>query len=346
MSKQHVGILVAVLALGCGDSADDGSAASGGGSTSSSSVGGGGVGGGGEGGGAANQCSDGVRAPVEGTGCAAFADGACQRFERCAPDVLLLLWGNAEGCRAEQELLCAQNLARPGDPTSIEGWASCAELVVGGSCDCDYASICAVDAGTLGDGSRCSSGTQCASGYCRGATPYAECGTCVAKAGAGESCSNRPCVDGLVCGPGNTCQEGLADGATCTSNSECLSRSCNGGSCGPMRQAGQSCGPSQGICDSSSATFCEAGVCTPFPIGTEDGACGGEDVVFCPSHRVCSVPLSPASPAPEGTCIARRGEGQSCSARPYEIIDSDCALGLRCILGSCQVPTPRACPAD
>jgi hypothetical protein len=79
--------------------------------------------------------------------------------------------------------------------------------------------------GTIAPGGACLGGRECADGAC------SSDGTCVANAGAGESCLGRGCRGALYCdtdasGALTTCVAYQPNGAPCSFDGECRSNTC------------------------------------------------------------------------------------------------------------------------
>jgi hypothetical protein len=107
---------------------------------------------------------------------------------------------------------------------------SCAEWAGGNSLDrfpnCDGILVGAGPAG-----SACASDAVCASGRCSSDPNTGGSLSCVAPAQRGESCELAPCAAGLSCvlGPSGgprTCGDPFPDGASCSFDADCATRSC------------------------------------------------------------------------------------------------------------------------
>lgn len=89
--------------------------------------------------------------------------------------------------------------------------------------------------GTVAPGGACGATEQCADGWC------ASGGICMANTRVGEACVGRPCQDGLYCdtdaaGALTTCAAYQSNGAPCSFDDECRSKSCGASTprvCGP-----------------------------------------------------------------------------------------------------------------
>jgi hypothetical protein len=89
--------------------------------------------------------------------------------------------------------------------------------------------------GTVAPGGACIVSQQCTDGECQTG------GICVANARAGEACAGRPCQGGLYCdtdaaGALTTCAAYQPNGAPCSFDDECRSKTCGTGTprvCGP-----------------------------------------------------------------------------------------------------------------
>jgi hypothetical protein len=180
--------------------------------------------------------------------------------------------------------------------------------------DCSAGEVCNGSGGCIkGDGTACTSGTECLSGYCvDGACCESGCvGQCRAcsaalTGGADGVCGfttagtdpDNDCVSGLACDGSGFCKKEV--GETCSSGPDCLTGLCVDGVC----------------CASACAGTCEAcnlsgslGTCTAVPWGAD-----------------------PASDCPGGTCNGARAcalpNGQAC------LVGTDCITG-ECVDGVC-----------
>jgi len=128
--------------------------------------------------------------------------------------------------------------------------ASCYDLLADASCvefrteDPDVLGRCGVSfEPRVENGGVCGEDFDCTSGLCDGESIDFETlvityGVCADAPGLGQPCIDFECASGLYCG-GSACEEPQADGASCSGDDECESRSCNGanpgvGTCGAI----------------------------------------------------------------------------------------------------------------
>jgi len=79
--------------------------------------------------------------------------------------------------------------------------------------------------GTVMPGGACTTSGECRGGTCD--INAGTAGTCVARAGLGESCTTASCLAGLACQfDTNTCMNPLPDGSPCLYNSDCANGFC------------------------------------------------------------------------------------------------------------------------
>jgi hypothetical protein len=89
--------------------------------------------------------------------------------------------------------------------------------------------------GTVMPGGACTTSEECRSGSCD--INAGTAGTCVARAGLGESCATVSCLATLACQfDTNTCMNPLPDGSPCVYNSDCTN-----GFCGTDASGARSC---------------------------------------------------------------------------------------------------------
>jgi hypothetical protein len=82
------------------------------------------------------------------------------------------------------------------------------------------------------DGGACGADVECKSRFCAG-RGEGELGSCAALPGAGDTCPESRCAEGLYCDSlGPSCVAQRADGESCAAEDECLSGACPQGTCG------------------------------------------------------------------------------------------------------------------
>jgi hypothetical protein len=81
------------------------------------------------------------------------------------------------------------------------------------------------------EGGACTEDFECLTGDCEITSP-GEDGTCVVRPVEGEACGTGDCDDGLYCpSSSRMCVPKREDGSTCDSDRQCLSDTCDEGSC-------------------------------------------------------------------------------------------------------------------
>ncbi len=206
-----------------------------------------------------------------------------------------------------------------------EGAASCGTngVCTGGTCQ-------TYDATTLCGPAACANGAVSAGRYASatltGASACNGAGTCVpsvtSNACAGNficadatscktSCAaDTDCVAGTYCDSTNACVRLLADGATCTSSTQCYSHVCNAGKCVACA-TGVDCNPGQAACDATNN--CEQ--CTTTADCTSGGwgsACSN-GACTCASNADCTNGRAPSCVDGGGTKSCACGNGTVCA---------------------------------
>jgi hypothetical protein len=190
----------------------------------------------------------------------------------------------------------------------------------------------------------CSTGSQCASGYCA-RNPAETCGTCGARLAADAKCDGTvPCDTGLVCA--GTCKKPGATGAPCTDTTPCEPwLRCVSGLCSAPLADGASCDPSvpQPGCDVDHFCNLKQKVCQSLTVGGAGDACGVRDdgsYAGCRAGAVCK--LQPGTTS--GSCIAAGNVGDACKAGGAFLFGlGPCAYPLECVDGTCRRGDPIDC---
>lgn len=279
--------------------------------------------------------------------CGPFVDAINAMFQQCgvpSPD-------NA-GARAAFVAYCNALASAPGAADVGAQYAACTKNLDAKICGGPQCSL----RGKLASNAPCTDGAQCQSGLCvptGSAGPATEqtCGTCAALGEQGAICStpNVVCDTNLVCN-NQTCEPlpGCGNGGPCTGESYC-----DGQACQPLPSKGQAC-----TTRCLAAYACIGGVCSdrvapggPCPTGQE---CQIFD--FCnPVTHVCSnrVGAGVSCGVPDAynacadglfctngshVCVAPAPLGASCG-----VGNGECATGLWCANGTCQVPDFTLC---
>lgn len=156
------------------------------------------------------------------------------------------------------------------------------------------------------EGDACVADDECVTGFCDFSATnecYGNCALEPAPVGEGESCSNAPCADGLVCVTKSD-----------FSGEECVQR---GG-----QQVGENCSFGSGAC--ADGLVCGLGSCTEIPTLKADGESCNLDDELCTPGFVCANLEQTADGGLSGTCSAPIAQGESCGQT------FQCAVGLYC----------------
>lgn len=199
------------------------------------------------------------------------------------------------------------------------------------SCSTPTAEICdLVFRGTQSDGEACDSDDECEPGlYCAGDSFDTMCaGTCSPTAGAGESCLEATCGEGLGCDETDTCVPLSGSGEPCSSEDECLGELlCDTalGECYPPSDAeGRPCEPSSGFDPCPPPTDCSPeGVCVRYELGQLAGPGESCSPGECVSLHVCA----------DGSCEPLPVLGQSCDEL-RQCLQGACADGTCTLLAN------------
>jgi hypothetical protein len=224
--------------------------------------------------------------------------------------------------KARFERVCTDVLALPGSGASPSQLDACASALQSEGCDASRSpdpQACKIS-GSLGGGSACVSGFQCASGVCDygttispdGGTSSPACGVCVTPIPAGQPCGFGVVNGSSTCAEGTTCQYGSA-------NPLCVAIT--------YGDVGAACSSNGG------AASCKAGLYCDFRTGKcaaqldQGGACTQGDS--------CKAPLNCVfTPGSTSTCQSPGQAGATCQ------VDGDCASGLVCDTTShCATPS-------
>ncbi len=186
---------------------------------------------------------------------------------------------------------------------------------------------CVPPAGTLADGSRCSSSEQCASTYCAVSDPSG-CGVCTKTVAPGGACSATDrCAKGARCTSG-TCTTVVYGSAGAACDSKALDCA-NGLYCD---STSKTCKVPPGVGEPCTL-YCASGLTCDFAgtktcyaptIATAGQACGGTSKATCQSGLTCRSNVC--------AIITYLGPGGDCSV-----------TGTMCKVGSC-LSTTKTCP--
>lgn len=341
------GLTLSLALVACGSSGSPGAEPPGGTATmgpETTSVGGRDAGAGGAGTGTVAVPDGGVAA------CEAAWTPTCRMLLQCDASLTAALFVDEKDCVAKMAASCAASIYVPGGLT-VEDERACAASLSFPTCD-DFWRFwfsgegfpaCSKH-GSRGPSSACSTGAQCASGFCaRSATE--SCGTCATRLAENASCDGTvPCDAGLVCA--GTCRRPGGAGTACNEAAPCEAwLRCLGGACSKPTPDGSSCDPASPAPSCEVDHFCnvKTKVCEPLGIVENGQACGvleGGSYAGCRVGSVCRLEAG----VPKGTCITASGEGEACSVQGSFLFGlGPCAYPMNCIEGQCRKGDPVDC---
>jgi hypothetical protein len=290
-------------------------------------------------------CSSSTPAVTTTQACADYANVGCKQYASCAPFLLKLFFGDESTCAARLNLQCPPALKASGSTLMSSGLEACVRARAAMSCT-DFLSNktpaeCKLT-GSLGPGTPCAAGEQCASGYCQIAVSGA-CGVCATRSPVGGAClSSADCEPtGLTC-PAGSCVPLAALGAACNPAHPCESALyCSAGSmCMTRLGAGIACDPlsADPECDSAKGLYCDPGtaLCAQAQIAPTGGACSlTTPITLCGSSGNCQ--LSDGSTM--GTCEPAAADGAACDP----MIGTNCLSPAACTNNVCAILDPTTC---
>jgi len=269
--------------------------------------------------------------------CADSASAICEKYRDCIPSYFSQWYGDMDTCVTSLVAIsCRFRLNAPGTGDTLATIAACSAARRAASCPELFENevvACLPQRGTLANGAKCATSSQCQSQYCTIAFG-SECGTCMPTVAAGSKCTGAvgecagslQCVDG-VCGThpklGEACSnEGCRFGLVCPS-----------GRCVMPANAGESCA-SVG-CSILQDLVCRSDICERWQYVNSGERCDVQAGPRCGRASFCKE--KPGSTS--GICIPPATEGQACD----EFNGPDCVPWMHCRTGVCRVPDPTLC---
>jgi hypothetical protein len=295
---------------------------------------------GGVGGADEEVCADAEKTPLEGSPCEVYFYGYCSWFQRCKAADFGPAYGSVDDCVL---LLvhtgCTRLYGLPGQTWTEDDVRSCGETMVNAPCACFWSGgVCSEQLGTLPEDAVCGAFSQCASGYCAGASGP-RCGTCRPKPGLGESCPTGVCDEGLQCHyPDRHCVVPKSAGEACNDNNECARAqvlTCISGLCAPPLQEGDNCSNNDddclwidvGLTCSDKRRHCVLAL----PYGDVGDPCDPALAALdphCKAHLYCDTQLA--------TCQPKKDVGEPCSDDIDDLTTwAPCRNALLCENGGC-----------
>ena len=236
----------------------------------------------------------------------------------------------ASVCNSSGSCSASQSSACPNSQCATDGTAKCATSCTASSCAsgyyCDTTGVCLQG---QANGSSCSVGATCASGYCAdGVCCDGKCdGQCQSckEAGSMGKCialKGAPLPTRTACGGTGICK-GQCDGvnaAACTfpdDSTVCTAATCTGG-----KATTSSVCNGSGACTTAASSQCTSNLCATDGSGKCSGSCTASS---CPSGTYCDS---------TGTCAKTLDVGASCSVGT-QCTSGNCADGV-CCDGKCD----------
>lgn len=271
---------------------------------------------------ACSSNSDSASAP-----CSNYVKALRSYSERCSTSPIPAeRWAELEQRYA---LACDNTLLLPGTSVNQVFIDKCARALDATACGLSSPLDCQPPAGTLAEGSKCSSSDQCASTYCNTSGSTTGCGTCAKTVAVGGACTpSDRCVRGSSClsgtctaptynGVGGVCDSTV--GQYCQTNLICDSAT---KTCKELPKAGEAC-PSY-ICATGFTCDGTTKTCfTPTKVGAGQ-PCGGTSKNVCDANLTCKSGV--------------------CAVITWVKPGGDCSVaGTQCLHGSCLAAT-KVCP--
>jgi hypothetical protein len=272
--------------------------------------------------------------------CDATSEATCRRYQDCAPWYIQYLFGDYNTCLTRVRMGCTDAFVASGATVTPKQVVDCMNAVNTASCEDWFAgripAACDYPAGTLSNGSTCATGNQCASESCHYGTSL--CGACAAPAGAGGSCQNVDCAQGLVCAGAYTCVSEGAAGAGCDSGHPCQQHLvCINGTCSAPLAGGSACNPQASACNGVAGQVCVNNTCQAVGFAGTGQPCGliNNGFTVCAASGTCNVPQGQSA----GSCMAAAADGAACNNQtgPW------CMSPAGCFDGVCKLRTPASC---
>ena len=272
-------------------------------------------------------------------GCAQQAAQICAHYKECLPTTFAILARDQADCEALFTRSCVYYGGVVDSQYTGNDAIACGKVYAATSCVGTIS--CAIVPGKRKTGAPCQWSASCASGYCAVAAA-GTCGICVDTVAQGQACSTTsPCdrVNGMYCGPSNTCVPYGQAGADCGAPSQplcTLGLSCVAGKCGTGGQLGDAC-DAMHPCDFTKASTCDIqNKCSAFPTGTSGDACGGTTKVSLCTGGSCVTDAGQSM----GTCQNNLAEGAACDPK----VGPRCAFIYTCgSAGKCALPEDLGC---
>jgi hypothetical protein len=277
------------------------------------------------------------------TVCKDHAAAVCAMIDSCAY-LMKTAYGSTTTCLAREKISCLEVLSAPGTGFTPASMQACTRSMSSGQGCLSYvpAPGCR-PRGTLPDGAKCWTSSQCLGGDCLipGGNACGICGQPAVQGGDCYSyldCVNAPqmyCRTTSVTKPG-TCTPGVTLGNQCTDITGLYCQPdlwCNKGVCtnAPRPQLNEPCDPIDQRCDDVMGLTCDSTTrkCTALTVGDPGQLCPS---YVCAAGGACKDPnLSTRM------CVASVTEGQACD----EVNATRCLSPAFCLNKVCVLPNQR-----
>jgi hypothetical protein len=277
------------------------------------------------------------------TVCKDHAEAVCTMIGSCTY-LMKVAYGDKTTCLAREKISCLAVLSATGTGFTPASMQACTKSMSGGQGCLRYVPAPGCNPrGTLPDGAKCWTSSQCLGGDCL-IPPGNACGTCGQLAAPGGNCySYLDCADApqmycritSVTTPGS-CTPGVKLGNQCADITGLYCQPdlwCNKGACSnaPRPQLNEACDPIDVRCDDVMGLVCDA----------TTRKCAGLTVADpgqpCPSH-VCAASGYCRDPnMPSSMCVASATEGQACD----DVNGVRCLSPAFCLNKVCVPPNQR-----
>ena len=269
--------------------------------------------------------------------CADSASAICETYRACIPTYFSQWYGDMDTCVTTLAAIsCRFRLNAPGTGDTPATIAACAAARRVARCPEIFENevvACLPQRGTLANGAKCATSSQCQSQYCTLAFG-SDCGTCAPTVAAGGKCTGAvgECAGSLQCVSG-VCGTHPKVGEDCTFVPCRFGLACPSGLCREPAKAGESC--ASNWCDTRGDLVCRNDICERWQYVGSGERCDIEVGPHCSRASICKA--SPGSTS--GTCLPPAAEGQACD----EVTGPACVPWTNCRMGVCKVPDSTSC---
>lgn len=276
--------------------------------------------------------------------CADLSAAICDQFEKCAPFLVTLSYGDKATCEQRIVFNCVESFTAPGNTTKVADVDACVAALPGAACidllNNNFPAPCSFPPGTFTDTTGCGGDFQCQSSNCVVPAGSA-CGTCQAKSAAGGACTeDGECEKGLICAQQKCVMPGKM-GDSCAAAPCSATLVCLNGTCQAPLMLGDTCTPSMQInqqtCNVGFGEVCGffTNKCETIQVANAGQACGlvNGAVTLCMGDSSCEGAFGSQK------CVAKAADGGACNPQG----GPQCLGPAACVNGMCAVPDPATC---